>query len=202
MSNKKYMIRESHYGCSDEDYFKTGTSLEGVYSDRKTAKEQVDKLTKAHKREFADFLPDLASKRPYSIVEVEENPMLYVLWNPAANEPFINEEVAMFGDFLIYGESRERADRLAFNQEIMEKKLVGTLDQLSDSPQLLEALIEAEEGLKYRTKTNELALSVKNAVFAMPALNALLKNPLYEIREMTPAQVQATEAKLEQVKEL
>ena len=63
--------------------------------------------------------------------------------------------------------------------------LFGRLEELSDSPQLLQSLINQNVGIAYHDSTAQISINSGSEPKHLLALNALLKNPVFEIRELT-----------------
>lgn len=63
--------------------------------------------------------------------------------------------------------------------------LFGRLEELSDSPQLLQSLINQNVGIAYHDSTAQISINSGSEPKHLLALNALLKNPVCEIRELT-----------------
>lgn len=200
MSNEKYIILEAHFNGDEYESFKTGWTIFGSYEDLEKAEARKEKLQKNHKKEWEDILPGVVNMVAYSVVELEEHSTVHLVWNIEEDAPFFDDENSPFGDFLLYGGSRLAADKLALG--VVNREIKGTVDEVSSSPGELQELILNEPGIRFVKKTSTIVVNAKTGASAMPALNMLLKKPLYEIRRVRPSDVMELEKELEHVREL
>lgn len=73
-------------------------------------------------------------------------------------------------------------------------RVKGTLEELTDAPLLLNQLIEQDPNLEYDSPNN--ILKIKSDEKILNSVNALLKNPLYEIRYLTIQEIYEIEQTL------
>lgn len=123
----------------------------------------------------------------YQIVEVDESEKFYVIWLPYQNEYFK-------GWNGIFDLENHRLDFGYYNDDLIADFLEtlnkvapkGSLEELSDSPTLLEQLIDGELVIY---KDNQLLVEVGGLNFKelsdLEAVNALLKQPWFEIRALS-----------------
>ncbi len=83
---------------------------------------------------------------------------------------------------------------LKTNDEVTMITINGTLEELSDAPMLLSQLINGSPDITYNENTK--TLSINPEQHSLNSVNALLKNPLYEIRYLTINEIYAIEQTL------
>ncbi|WP_066802125.1 hypothetical protein [Moraxella oblonga] len=123
----------------------------------------------------------------YQIVEVDESEKFYVIWLNHQNEYFKgwNGIFTLENNRLDFGYYNDDliADFLETLNKVAPK---GSLEELSDSPTLLEQLIDGELVMY---KDNQLLVEVGGLNFKelsdLEAVNALLKQPWFEIRALS-----------------
>lgn len=143
----------------------------------------------------------------YDIIETDINDIHYsAIWfhhEQCFFKDRYSEIYDKYTDFLIYnahpdhifysfmeGNGRQIYDFICH----LPNTLQGSLDDLSDSPLLLEHYIQQHEELAYNTKTQQLTIQLKHPhlyqnekhnkglIQMWQGLNALLKQPIFEIR--------------------
>ncbi|MFZ3192678.1 MAG: hypothetical protein WA154_05665 [Moraxellaceae bacterium] len=128
----------------------------------------------------------MAGMNSYQIIEVPTDKLFYALWLTGQQQYALNHDES--GTSLIYAESA---------QQLLDKQLEnvmytlddaltlsGTLEQLSDSPTLLQAAIDSQKNLSYNSKTQQLQIKDYDPQ-ALRAVHELLKSPLYEVRTLS-----------------
>lgn len=144
-------------------------------------------------------LGKMAGIRGYKLVAFENEPVFYAIrvlgdeedWHKIYDEDSTS---------LVYSESRdeiiENVGELAYDYWY-EKKIKGSLEELSDSPSLLASLLQNTKGMKFVEKEKKSFIKIKTEKGAdICSLNELLKKPLFEIKELTIDQVVAIEKEL------
>ncbi|WP_026471097.1 RNA-binding protein [Alkanindiges illinoisensis] len=73
----------------------------------------------------------------------------------------------------------------------MDQTLQGNLADLSDSPEILQVFLQNAQGISFDTQQRCLTISGNRSNYqTIKALNALLKQPLFEIHSLTLEQIQ------------
>lgn len=149
-----------------------------------------DALSDADTVEFVQ----MAGMSSYQIIEVTKDKVFYALWLTEQQEYALNQDEG--GTSLIYAESAQQL----LDQELENVMytlddaltLSGTLEQLSDSPTLLQAAIDSQKNLSYSSKIQQLQIKHYDPQ-ALRAVHDLLKKPLYELRTLSLTEVMALE---------
>ncbi|MCX4030358.1 hypothetical protein H0A36_28370 [Endozoicomonas sp. SM1973] len=106
-------------------------------------------------------------------------PVFYTIWLPTQNEYYgYDEEAPRLFNSYDYALRVVKNSSYLFNEDIVLK---GELEDLSNQPILLEALISKHSGLS-RTKRSK-NLKIKKDGETLVVVNDLLKQPLFEIKE-------------------
>jgi hypothetical protein len=155
---------------------KTGKHvLEGNYVDS-----QRDLHTELSDDDLLAF-GDFAEMHAFKLIEFDDEPVFYALYDPRENE-FVKYYDESF-EGLVYGNSQDEVNKLiaqyAYGTDYVGR---GSLEALSDNPVLLKQLIDSSKGVNHSPSKKKLTLSyhAENAA----AINELLKEPIFEIREM------------------
>lgn len=187
--------------------------------DRETLCKKVNDfvLEKCGKKVFEDvddtrdsFIPDslsvedtmtvlkMAGLQAYKLAKFDEVPQFYAIWFPEDEEYLtIDDECT---SALFYEQTRteleKEADELLeyrWDEEVIDKK--GSYAEISDNPTALEKIVIDTKGLSYNDKMQCLKIdtSKPTAVFAV---NDLLKQPLFEIKQLSLEEVQEIEKDL------
>ena len=133
----------------------------------------------------------MADIEGYQLVTFENEPVFYAIWL-FEDEDWHPSEYE-YRSSLAYEESRddiieELGNAAYFNWN--EHEISGTADSLSDSPTMLSSLVQKTEGFDFVTTNGDTCLRLdSNDGKALSALNELLKQPLFEIRELTIEEV-------------
>ena len=165
-----YVFEKTGIKIAKDGYIESGTQLPSKMSD-----EEVFEFTK------------LADIHAYKLVAFEGKPVFYALWD--IEEEKYQYDYDEYYTGLVYAESREGA--IANLQSLMEDKkwatmqIAGTLEELSPNPILLEQLIKTSKCFTY--DQSQPSVRVKKAKAKdIAALNELLNQPLFELRELDP----------------
>jgi len=165
---------------------KTGKHVfDGDYVDRDS--EVHTELSDEDLLEFGEF----AGMHAYKLIEFDDEPVFYVLYDPRDDDfaRFFEEDF----EGPIYANSQDELNDLLAQQAYeMDWEAFGSFESLSDSPVLLQQLVDSSKGLNYNEGKKRLSIrDPRNSNAA--ALNELLKNPIYEIREMDAQSVKNLE---------
>jgi hypothetical protein len=179
------------YGDADEDTYLAVEALVLEKTGEKYDKDDgIPKLDDDALFEFAT----LTGITLYQLLEIDEDEKFYVIWLPQAESYFTDYDTGNIftghsADFI-----RSHDDDWYFLQEI-STRLSGSLDDLSDAPQLLKVVIEKNSGLNYSNTEHYLEIDANHAGYdAISEINALLKQPLFEIQAKNLAEFQAISA--------
>lgn len=132
----------------------------------------------------------IAGLEAYRLLTVDTAQTYYAFWMNVPH-PFTQElhYLCDYGGTVFYSNNLEsmlrKSDVKQALQDLFPESFNGSLEELSDSPQLLQSLIDQNPyGFTYQSSkltTNNRYVGVEKLM----ALNALLKNPVCEIRELT-----------------
>ena len=132
----------------------------------------------------------IAGLEAYRLLTVDTAQTYYAFWMNVPH-PFTQElhYLCDYGGTVFYSNNLEsmlrKSDVKHALQDLFPESFNGSLEELSDSPQLLQSLIDQNPyGFTYQSSkltTNNRYVGVEKLM----ALNALLKNPVCEIRELT-----------------
>ena len=132
----------------------------------------------------------IAGLEAYRLLTVDTAQTYYAFWMNIPH-PFTQElhYLCDYGVTVFYSNNVEsmlrKSDVKHALQDLFPESFNGSLEELSDSPHLLQSLIDQNPyGFTYQSST----LTTNNryvGVEKLMALNALLKNPVCEIRELT-----------------
>ena len=140
----------------------------------------------------------IAEIHGHELIEFDKAASFHVFWNPQTNAPFIDEQEG--SNFLYYSESKESVLEAAAKRTEEwgwgYAQLLGTAEHLSDTPLLLEKLIETTPDLVWNQQGSALCIENIEDPEAINALNGLLKIPLFALREMDIEQLIELEKRL------
>lgn len=130
-------------------------------------------------------LAQLSGILHYQLIEVDATQPNYVIW--------LNQDEAYFGhydtDAIVFGSHEDFIETNESNWYFLQRistTLNGTLSELSDSPEILENFLKTAIGINYSTEKSHLEINGHSSNYqTIKALNALLKQPLFEIRQVT-----------------
>ena len=127
----------------------------------------------------------------YRLITVDTAQTYYAIWMNVPH-PFTQElhYLCDYGGTKFFSQSLD--EMISENdvdyalRDLFPEKLQGDLSELSDSPQILANLIE-QNPLYFGYENNELKINKKryDSLEKLFSVNALLKNPIFEIRELT-----------------
>lgn len=118
----------------------------------------------------------------YQLIEIDENEQFYVIWLPQSESYFTDYDTGNIFSGNTENFIADHDEDWYFLQEI-STTLAGSLEDLSDAPQLLQAVIDKSAGLNYAADKLTLEIDGNMAGYtAITELNALLKQPLFEIQ--------------------
>ena len=131
---------------------------------------------------------ELTGIRFHELSVFENEIKFYAIWLPLLNKfhhvEHGNAEDAIYF-FNSYDEALQYASKMNLTRILRDHKpLHGTLEALSDQPAMLKSFIEATEHISYDEDTKEIKTNYQFWLAGgFGGLNALLKNPLFEIRD-------------------
>jgi len=166
----------------DDGYIKWGTRL---------PKDMTD----------ADVLKfvDIADMHSYQLLAFDADKKFYALWIVGEKNYYLapSEDMESF----VYEESRaeilKTVDDIVDYNDWNPTTFKGSLEKISHSPKILERLIAKEKKLNYSEKKQQLKISGSRSALYI-ALNELLLNPLFEVRQLSLEEVMVMEKKLEE----
>jgi len=128
-----------------------------------------------------------ARMNAYQVLAFASNSQYYALWLSRTNQYLKSYDEDFSG--LIYAESAEKLlnkhlEDLWYQQGYDDNPLIGRVEDLSDSPALLSALIQHNNNIKHSDKTHILSFKKHNTADLI-AVNALLKQPLFDVRALS-----------------
>lgn len=128
---------------------------------------------------------------PFQLVEFDVTQPVYAIWFHDDQDYLRNydDSSLLFGS---YEDFLEHDDSEWIFSSKFDEPLKGSLAELSDSPQLLETLLHSALGATYDAEQRALVLEGHSIGYKnIKAINALLKQPIFEIRPLTFEQIQA-----------
>nr|WP_278395620.1 hypothetical protein [Acinetobacter venetianus] len=140
----------------------------------------------------------LADMHKFQLVQFEHEAKFYALWS-VKKQQWV-EEYDEFFTGLAYADQPEqlktnvRAIFVDYDYEDIQLK--GSLEDLSEQPVLLQALIKNSKALKYNNKSQTLTILQGWEEEGLYAVNSLLKQPLFEIKEISLEEIQTIENEL------
>jgi len=153
----------------------------GTYLPREMSGEDVFEFSK------------LSRMKAFDLVEFEDNPLFKAIWGCKAEEYQMFSDECMCG-VIFAGSDEELKENLEeFAEDESWDKIKGSIDELTDKPALLNSLIESNKEITF--DSNKSLLKIKSYFpSALLAVNELLSKPLFEIRELTAAQIEEFES--------
>jgi hypothetical protein len=136
----------------------------------------------------------LAEINQYVLVEFDSKTNFFVLWLTQPQKYYIEENYN--GEKYVYCSQIQDVtywslDSLYDN----DLSVSGSLSELSDQPILLKKVIESHASCDYNVESQVLNIADDQALFA---INPLLKNPIFEVRQLTIEQIAEIEAMLDE----
>ena len=136
----------------------------------------------------------LGNIHAYQLVAFEDSPIFYAIWD--CEEQQFQMEYDEYFTSLVYAPSREAAmnnlEALMEDKRWKSREIKGTLEGLSSNPMLLKQLIQTNSCLSYDASLPAVKLK-KAKANDLAALNELLKNPFFEVRELEPQSIMELE---------
>lgn len=120
----------------------------------------------------------------YRLVMMDTAQTYYAIWIPKEKR-YLSD----YNGTVRYGESLEEMlidDAIHYTfMELFPTLFKGSLKEISDSPQLLQHLVNQNVGIAYHESIPQVSINYNTESKHLLALNALLKNPVCEIHELT-----------------
>lgn len=139
----------------------------------------------------------LAEMQKYQLVQFDHEVEFYGLWS-TKKQQWVEEHDECFAS-LVYSENLEKlknkVNHIFADYDYSSIPLEGSLEDLSEQPVLLKALIVAESGLDYDENKKILTIGYRQKE-ALYAVNPLLKQPLFEIKQIALEEIQRIEKDL------
>ena len=139
----------------------------------------------------------LAGMQKFQLVEFENQVKFYGLWS-VKKQRWVEEHDECFAG-LIYSENldafKSKVEHIFADYDYSAIELKGSLEELSAQPILLQAMISAQSGLSYDEAKQTLVIDAWQDE-ALYAVNSLLKQPLFEIKEISLEEIQTIEKEL------
>ena len=139
----------------------------------------------------------LAGMQKFQLVEFENQVKFYGLWS-VKKQRWVEEHDECFAG-LIYSENldafKSKVEHIFADYDYSAIELKGSLEELSAQPIFLQALISAQSGLSYDEAKQTLVIDAWQDE-ALYAVNSLLKQPLFEIKEIGLEEIQTIEKEL------
>lgn len=157
---------------------KTGNEFDG---------ETLPEMNKDDAFEFAKLSGILC----YQLIEFDDSKSHYAIWLNAEESYMDHYDTGSIlfdsnPDFI------ESSDCDWYFLDRMDHTLNGNLADLSDSPEILQAFLQQAKGISFDPQQQTLEISGNESDYqTIKALNALLKQPLFEIHALTLEQIQA-----------
>ena len=131
---------------------------------------------------------EMADMHSYQLLSFDEVPKFYALWFPKDNRYHIIDDE--YSSSLVYSPSRDELlkelDDLIYDWQ--NYSLQGELKDLSETPLLLEKLIKTSPQISYDDDNKILTIKGRKKSPYLE-LNAILKEPFFEIRELSLEEV-------------
>ena len=133
----------------------------------------------------------------YKLIAFDNEPVFHTLWNPQEEKYFQVVDEGFEG--LVYGKSRDELMTLVEERDITLNwegmELTGTFEELSDSPTLLRQYVDNADEIEYDESDGVLRFCYPEAKVVI-GLNALLREPIFEVRELTIDEVREVEKEI------
>ena len=162
--------------------------------------EWVDMGTDIHAKLSDDDLfefGEMGELFAYKLIAFDDEPVFHTLWNPQEEKYFQVIDEGYEG--LVYGASQDELMKLVEERDITLNwdgmEISGTIDELSDNPTLLRQYLETADEIEYDHADNVLRFGYPEAKVVV-GLNALLKAPIFEVRELTIDEVKELEKEI------
>lgn len=176
------------YGEADEEAYEAAEAL--VLEKTGEAYDKDDGIPKLEPDDLFEFAK-LTKIMHYQLLEVDDAQKNYVIWLNQQDEYMTDYDTGS----IIYGHQENFIAQHHFDWHFLDYvsvSLQGHLADLSDAPSLLEQVIQKNNGLHYDAEKQNLSIEGSHAGYdAVTELNALLKQPLFEIQEKSLNELQA-----------
>ncbi|MEM7799639.1 MAG: hypothetical protein AAF633_10650 [Chloroflexota bacterium] len=136
-------------------------------------------------------LRELTGLTFFDVWEFADEPSFYGIWLLRSGE-FLDEDMGKYGRSIYFFNSHDEAiqeavKRINYVVDYQRFPLKGNLEELSDQPLILSSLIAQSDLLTYHAEKKILNSQWRVPQFGetMVALNALLKEPFFEIRTIS-----------------
>ena len=123
----------------------------------------------------------------HELAVFEDEAVFYGIWITRAKE-FYSAKSGHYGEATYFFNSHHQAMEYAkkwLQSSLLDKPLKGQLEQLTEQPSILMSLINQSNSLKYDPKNAILEIHYCLQGEELISLNALLKQPLFEIRTIS-----------------
>lgn len=177
------------------DDFVFSRSGDHIYKDGEVSRDTLpENLSDEDTFEFIQ----LANMQKFQLVQFECEAKFYALWS-VKQQKWVEEHDEFFAG-LAYADQPEQLKtnvRSIFaDYDYDDIELKGSFEDLSEQPVLLQALIKNNKALKYNNKSQTLIIMQGWEEEGLYAVNPLLKQPLFEIKEISLDEIQTIEKEL------
>ena len=177
------------------DDFVFSRSGDHIYKDGEVSRDTLpESLSDEDTFEFIQ----LANMQKFQLVQFECEAKFYALWS-VKQQKWVEEHDEFFAG-LAYADQPEQLKtnvRSIFaDYDYDDIELKGSFEDLSEQPVLLQALIKNNKALKYNNKSQTLIIMQGWEEEGLYAVNPLLKQPLFEIKEISLDEIQTIEKEL------
>ncbi|MEN4984143.1 hypothetical protein [Acinetobacter modestus] len=140
----------------------------------------------------------LANMQSYQLIHFDQDIKFYGLWS-VKKQAWVEEHDEFFAG-LAYADQPEQLKKnvrsIFADYDYDDIELKGSFEDLSEQPVLLQALIKNNKALKYNNKSQTLIIMQGWEEEGLYAVNPLLKQPLFEIKEIGLEEIQTIEKEL------
>lgn len=127
----------------------------------------------------------------YQLIEIDEQKPIYILWSNEEQDYLRSENYNIFDSTDENFNTVDDFELYIFENDFNEHVFDQSLEKISESPEILKSLILGIPALVYAEDRNcILNIDWEDISFSqLKAINALLKNPIFEIRQVTLEQL-------------
>lgn len=127
----------------------------------------------------------------YQLIEIDEQKPIYILWSNEEQDYLRSENYNIFDSTDENFNTIDDFELYIFENDFNEHVFDQSLEKISESPEILKSLILGIPALVYAEDRNcILNIDWEDISFSqLKAINALLKNPIFEIRQVTLEQL-------------
>lgn len=137
---------------------------------------------------------ELGELHAFKLIAFDDEPVFYALWNSVAEKYCMTFDEGYEGP--VYGASLDEALKLLDDHDIQLDwegfEMQGTLEDLSDNPNVLRQFIDSVDEFEYDEEGNVLRFEYADTRDVV-ALNALLREPIFQVRELTVDEIRQIE---------